>query len=86
MHAEFVVCEDSSNQYEPAVGFDGTNCFFVWSDGRDYPAGIYGTRVTLSGTVLDPGGFRLLTEFDIQSEPSLSFNGSHYLVAWKYGC
>ncbi len=86
LSAEFIICGEPGIQYEPEVGFDGTNFLAVWTDGRSYLSGIYGARVTQTGSVLDPGGFKLLQESDNQSSSSLAYNGVHYLVVWKFGC
>ncbi|MCK4233930.1 hypothetical protein KAX75_05845 [candidate division WOR-3 bacterium] len=86
LNAEFIVCGEPGIQYEPSIGFDGTNFFVIWSDSRDLFSNLFGTRITQSGTILDPGGIRLLQEFDNQTHPSIAFDGSNYLATWQYGC
>jgi hypothetical protein len=68
----------------PAVGWDGTNFLVVWSDDRNpSAANIYGTRVTSQGEILDGTGFQISDE-DIRTiAPSVTFNGSNYLIAWE---
>ena len=86
MNAEFIICNETGIQYEPEIGFDGTNFFVIWSDTRGTLPSIFGARVTQSGIVLDPGGFRLLLEDDDQSHSSIAYDGTNYLVVWKFGC
>jgi len=68
----------------PAVGWDGTNFLVVWCDDRDMSSpNIYGTRITPQGEILDGAGFQISDE-DIRTiSPSITFNGSNYLVAWE---
>ncbi len=71
-------------QWSPAIAFDGTNYLVVWHDDRnglDY--GIYGTRLTQSGAVLDSRGITISDIARDQSYPSVAFNGVHYLVVWQ---
>ena len=86
LNGEFIVCSEPGVQFEPEVGFDGTNYFVVWSDGRGAKSELYAARVTQSGIVLDPGGIQLLKELDEQAHPSVSFDGENYLVVYQYGC
>lgn len=86
LNGEFIVCNEPGVQSEPEVGFDGTNYFVVWTDGRGAKSELYAARVTQSGIVLDPGGIPLLKELDEQTHPSVSFDGENYLVAYHYGC
>ena len=86
LNADFLVCSEEGYQYEPEIGFDGTNFFVVWNDGRGNGSSIYGARITQSGTVLDQGGFKLLNEDDLQSSPCVAFDSTNYIVTWQYGC
>jgi hypothetical protein len=53
----FPVAKRSGNQARPAVGFANGNYLVVWMDARDYPVyGLYGTRVSTDGKVLDTEG------------------------------
>jgi len=46
-----------SSQEYPAVSFDGTHSLVVWADERSGgDPNIYGARVTLAGSVLEPQG------------------------------
>ncbi len=76
------------NQWDPTVAFDGTNYLVVWEDVRASSAnpGIYGARVTTSGTVLDPGGFPISLFFISMPDyvsSTIAFDGTNYLVVWS---
>lgn len=73
----------SDEQNRPSIDFDGTNYLVVWYDkrsGSDY--NIYGTLLDTDGTVLNPAGIAISTAADYQSMPSVSFDGTNYLVVW----
>lgn len=68
----------------PAVAWDGTNFLVVWSDDRNpSAANIYGTRITPQGEILDGTGFQISDETIRTIAPSITFNGSNYLIAWE---
>ncbi|MFT3764548.1 MAG: hypothetical protein QM820_03380 [Minicystis sp.] len=73
------------DQVTPSVAWDGTNWLVVWNDGRQ--SGYYyviGTRVTTSGTILDPGGITITSTMGTSSsKPVVAFDGTNYLVAWE---
>lgn len=69
-----------------AVGFDGTNYLVTWGDVRNQATAqtdIYAARVSQDGVVLDPGGFPVAHSPDYDAMPAISFDGTHYLVAWQ---
>jgi hypothetical protein len=68
----------------PDVAYGGGTFLVAWDDG---PADggtrhILGTRVSPTGTVLDPAGIPLSTDADHQSRPAISFGGDSFLVVW----
>lgn len=85
------ICTARDYQWYPAVAFDGTNYLVVWSDSRDnspehYSLELYGARVSRSGVVLDPNGFRI-THGEAVYQPSVAFNGTEYLATaytWEH--
>jgi hypothetical protein len=68
----------------PAVAFDGSNFLVVWQDGRAlHSSDIYGTRVSVDGTVLDPGGIAIASAPYNATDPAVAFDGVNYLVIWQ---
>src|SRR5262249_48324444 len=70
------------------VAFDGTNHLIVRTAGRFgmFPE-ITGTRVTPSGTVLDPSGIifpgtMVMASYIIQDLPDVAFDGRTFIVVW----
>jgi hypothetical protein len=72
-------------QFRPKVAFDGTNYLVIWSEANTVATGedISGARVAPTGTVLDPGGFRIATTALHERNPEIAFDGSNYLVVWE---
>ncbi len=82
--AGFVISQAAEAQGHPAVGFDGTNYFVVWEDRRGGAfADLYGTRVALDGTVLDPSGIAISQASADQFYPVIGFDGTNYLIVWE---
>lgn len=76
------------SQRHVRVAFDGTNFLVAWF--IDYPLftksgkrRIIGTRVTPSGTILDPSGINITTLHDRYESFDLAFDGQRYLLVWE---
>jgi hypothetical protein len=86
--APILIAAGASVQTEASVAFDGTNFLVVWTDIENAPV-ILGARVRASdGAVLDAqpllisrpysGPYSGLPQFN----PSVSFDGTNYMVVW----
>jgi hypothetical protein len=75
----------SGIQTNPQVASDGANFLVVWEDyGTHWPnIDVTAKRVTSGGTVLDPGGIFIATTEDPEEFPSVSFDGTNYVVVWR---
>ena len=76
----------SSPQYfggTPSIAFNGECYLVVWRDGRGILADIYGTRVTVSGEVLDPQGIPIAVYNPYEMDPQVASNGTGFLVTWR---
>ena len=74
----------ASQQWTPALAFDGANFLVVWQEAHSGSiCDIYGARVTPQGTVLDPSGFVISQAPYNQCYPALAFDGANSLVVWQ---
>ena len=78
-----IISQSARDQFNPGVGFDGTNFLVVWEDDRGGYTDIYGTRVTPDGTVLDPDGIIISQAPNWQFDPVIAFDGANFLVVWQ---
>ncbi|MDP8222250.1 MAG: hypothetical protein P9L99_02735 [Candidatus Lernaella stagnicola] len=81
-----LISDANGTQSNARVAFDGDNYFAVWQDSRFFSVtgeDIYGARVALDGTVLDPSGVVVSTFAEVQENPELAFGTTSYLVAWQ---
>lgn len=74
----------------PAIAFDGTNYLVVWVDSGTSPQGLHAMRVSAAGALVDTAPIVLadlssamLQETCCDLEPTVSFDGSNYLVAYR---
>lgn len=100
--AGIAISTANKNQYFPSVAWSGSGpnacfCFLVvWHDYRNtatYEIDIYGSRVNLNGTVLDPSAIPIHLSSDIPNDPGSQYpdvawgedgtNASCFLVVWN---
>ena len=72
-----------SEQVGPAVASSGTDFLAVWQDYRAGNSDIYAARVTESGQSLDGTGIPVALGGQQQVNPTVTFDGSNYLVVWE---
>ncbi len=73
----------SKAQRHPALTFDGENFLVLWEDKRNGSWDIYGSRMTVSGEVLDAGGLMISGSDGHQLDPMAASDGAEYLVVWQ---
>ena len=87
--ADFPICTANRNQYYPRPAFENGQYYVFWADYRNYPIDttycIYGARIALDGTVLDPDG-KVLFKRSAAYRPATAFDGSNFLVVFRDGC
>jgi hypothetical protein len=76
------ICSADGTQLTPEVAFGSTSYLAVWQDNRSDSAGdIYGGRIGVDGSVLDPSGFAIATA-NVNYYPDVAFDGTNYMVVW----
>jgi large repetitive protein len=70
------------NDLDPAVAFNGTSFLVVWTDDSSGVPQVYGARVALDGTVLDPAAIPIAVEGNSRQYPAVGSDGQNFLVAW----
>ena len=72
-------------RFDPDVAYGGGKFFTVWNDTR--AGGVFGTRVSPKGKVLDPEGIRINLSDDEDDEangpPAIAYNGTLFFVVWE---
>lgn len=72
------------SQRSPSVDYGVGDYLVVWSDDRSaVDTDIYGARVTASGVVRDPAGILISGEANDQSNPSVTWIDTDWLVVWQ---
>ncbi|RKH89168.1 HYR domain-containing protein [Corallococcus sp. AB045] len=73
----------SGAQHSPAVSFNGSQFLVAWTDDRNSSAtDIYGARVSVAGTVVDPAGIAISRAIGTQSGVSIAAAGDTFFVTW----
>ena len=70
------------DNWAPAVAFDGTQYLVAWMGAEAEGYSIYGSRVSKSGLMLDPGGIQLSDTTGRHFFPAVGFDGVSFLVTW----
>ncbi|KPJ58903.1 MAG: hypothetical protein AMJ46_13320 [Latescibacteria bacterium DG_63] len=81
--AGIVISDALGDQGYAAVAFGGDSYLVVWEDYRGGLSNIYGSRVSLDGTVLDSAGIEISVGDSQKYDPAVAFDGTNYLVVWS---
>ncbi len=80
----FPIPESAAAQSEPAVTFDGSGWFVVWSQSRpDSGLDILGRHLGLDGAAVDSHDVVISNAARDQDAPCVAFDGTDCLVAWS---
>ncbi len=87
INADFPISTNSLTQHYPCPLYENGQYYVFWSDQRYYSPdySIYGARVAIDGTVLDPDGkmiFRRQTAFEL----SAAYDGANFLIVSRDSC
>jgi len=76
------ISTEAGPDYSPSLACAAANCLIVWQGNRPNPAGRkpYAARLAFDGTVLDPDGIQLSSDFGLS--PTVATDGANYLVIW----
>jgi hypothetical protein len=78
-----------NEQFQPAIGFSGSEYMVAWLDSRPSREGgrpLYVGRLSKDGQILDGGGIKVSSNADAYvpaSGPAVAWGGSSYLVTWS---
>jgi cysteine-rich repeat protein len=78
-----VVAAGPLDQRESEVASNGTDFLVAWRQSNGSTMGVYATRVTGAGTVVDMTPIAVSTATGDKHFPTVASNGSDYLVAWS---
>ncbi|MDC0745680.1 hypothetical protein [Polyangium mundeleinium] len=77
------ISQATGSEYSPSVASLGTDWLVAWTDGRAGNDDVYATRVSGTGSALDPSGLPIATATGSQSTPAVSSDGTNWLVTWQ---
>ena len=85
MGADFPICNSAEYQMYPCAIYENNQYYVFWTDYRSWPSySLYGARIEVDGTVIDPNGNFLFE--DSTFSPRVAYDGSNFLVVWREGC
>ena len=80
---DIAIASAERDQCGPRAAFDGSEFLVVWGDLRNGNWDVYGTRVGLDGSVLDPNGIVISAAASHQCAATIASDGTNYLVVWE---
>jgi hypothetical protein len=85
-----IISNDNADQRQPAAAFLDNQYLVAWADARSYQTYqatvIYGSRVSYSGTVLNPHGLLINAGNPDRLLPRVCAGSYEWLVIWQEGC
>ncbi|MBN1210499.1 MAG: hypothetical protein JXB05_36940 [Myxococcaceae bacterium] len=78
-----LVAADAVVRTHPAMAFNGKSYLLVWRGTRGNWSDIYATRVSDTGTVLDPSGIVVSNGPGSKADPAVASNGTDFQVVWS---
>jgi len=72
-----------NRQQYPTVTYGGGSYLVAWQDDRSGFEDIYGSRVTASGSVLNPSGIPICRAANNQAYPAAGYDGTNYIAVWQ---
>ena len=72
-----------NNKSAPSVAGNQSTFLIAWDDPQNAVPGIYGTLVSQSGSISNPGGFAIAANTGGESFPSIAANSNQFLVAFE---
>lgn len=87
--SDFPISTAVDNQLFPSVNYVNGQYYVFWEDRRFYSSdstfGVFASRVSENGTVLDPGGKEIYSNL-VYYDVNASFDGTNFLVALEDSC
>jgi hypothetical protein len=83
--AGIAISTATGSQFSLSVAANGADWLVAWRDDRNGSAtdDIYATRVSSTGSVLDPMGISVNASAGYQTSPAVSADGTNWLVVWR---
>ncbi len=72
-----------NREQRPSIAFDGANYLVVWADDRTGYSNVWGARVGPAGAPIDATPFAVSPVAAAQTEPSVAFDGTNFVIAWR---
>jgi hypothetical protein len=78
-----LLAADVTTRTHPVMAFNGTDYLLVWRSLRGGLYDMYATRVSSTGTVLDPEGIPVSNGPGDAATPQVATNGTDFFVVWN---
>lgn len=86
INADFPICTAASYQQYPSVSYANNQFYVFWVDNRiSNQMGLYGARVSRTGSVLDPDGRPLFVD-SASYNCDAAYDGANFFVITRNHC